>query len=142
MRFAQAPLRIVLCNGCFDLLHAGHLRHLKEARAMGDFLAVGLTMDQYVLKGSGRPIMPENERMELLYGLRCVDAVTLCKNSLEALEEWQPAVFVKGHDRKLIGLLPQEMKYCEEHGIEVRFTKYNPQHTHDFIKRMRQCEFA
>jgi len=104
---------------------------------MGDFLAVGLTMDKYVGKGEGRPIMPEKERMELLYGLKCVDAVTLCKDSLEALEEWQPAVFVKGHDRKKIGLLPEELKFCEAHGVQIRFTKENPQHTQDFIERMK-----
>jgi rfaE bifunctional protein nucleotidyltransferase chain/domain len=70
---------IVLANGCFDLIHAGHIRYLEGAKAIGDILIVGINSDQQVslLKGSGRPFMPENERAEIISALRCVDFVTI-----------------------------------------------------------------
>lgn len=134
---ATAGVKIVLCSGVFDLLHVAHIRHLWEARTMGDYLVVGLTMDKYVGK-AGRPIIPEMERKEILEAVRYVSAVSLCKDSLEALEQWKPSVFCKGFDRQQIGLLPEEYKYCADHGIEVRFTAENPQHTSDLIERIRQ----
>jgi bifunctional ADP-heptose synthase (sugar kinase/adenylyltransferase) len=103
---------------------------------MGDHLVVGLTMDAYVGK-AGRPIVPQEERKEILQALRCVSAVGLCKDSLQALEHWRPDVFVKGFDRQQIGLLPEEMEFCEAHGIEIRFTKENPQHSSDLLERIR-----
>lgn len=128
--------KVVLANGCFDILHVAHLRHLEEARRMGDLLVVGLTMDAHVGK-EGRPIIQQNERMELLRGLRCVSAVMLCRNSLEALKVWQPAVFVKGADYIEKGLLPEEIAYCKENGIQIRHTKPNPQTTSKLIDRIR-----
>src|SRR5438046_10098701 len=67
--------RIVLANGCFDLLHVGHVRYLAAARRLGDVLFVGLNSDASVerLKGAGRPLMPAGERAEILAALRCVD---------------------------------------------------------------------
>lgn len=69
--------RLVLTNGCFDLLHVGHVRYLEAARALGDCLVVGLNSDRSVrlLKGPGRPRVPERERAELLLALRAVDLV-------------------------------------------------------------------
>ena len=128
---------MVLANGVFDLLHVAHLRHLEEARAMGDCLVVGLTRDSAVGKGAGRPVTPENERKELLMGLRCVSAVTLCNDAIEALEAWTPAILAKGHDRREIGLLPEELAYCAAHGIEIRYTRPNPQTTSAIIERIR-----
>jgi rfaE bifunctional protein nucleotidyltransferase chain/domain len=71
--------RVVLANGCFDLLHVGHLRYLAAARALGDVLFVGINSDAAVarLKGPGRPLMPAVERAELLAGLRAVDHVVV-----------------------------------------------------------------
>ena len=71
--------KVVATNGCFDLLHVGHLRYLTEARAFGDFLWVGLNGDASVheLKGAGRPLVPEADRAELLAAWRMVDAVTI-----------------------------------------------------------------
>jgi len=134
-------MRLVLCNGVFDLLHIGHKRHLEEARGMGDYLVVSLTMDRYVRK-EGRPIIPEMERKEMLESLRCVSAVTLCRNSLEALGHWKPSIFCKGFDRKKTGLLESEIRYCAANGIEIRHTRENKVHTSDIIERIRQCEFA
>ena len=71
--------RIVLANGCFDVLHAGHVRYLEGARALGDLLIVGINSDNQVtvLKGAGRPIMPEGERAEIVASLEAVDLVTI-----------------------------------------------------------------
>ena len=75
--------KVVATNGCFDLLHVGHVRYLQAARALGDFLAVGLNSDDSVreLKGIGRPITSENDRAELLAALQCVDLVTVFHRS-------------------------------------------------------------
>ena len=71
--------RIVFTNGCFDLLHPGHIGSLEQARALGDALVVGVNSDASVrqLKGAGRPVLPERERAEILAGLECVDAVVI-----------------------------------------------------------------
>src|SRR5918997_1472147 len=70
--------RIVLANGCFDILHVGHVRYLEGARALGDLLVVGINSDAQVraLKGDGRPLVPERERAELVAALRAVDFLT------------------------------------------------------------------
>src|SRR5437763_16621936 len=70
--------RIVLANGCFDILHAGHVRYLEDARSRGNFLTVALNSDSSVraIKGPGRPLMPLAERAEIVGALRCVHAVT------------------------------------------------------------------
>lgn len=93
---------LVFTNGCFDLLHVGHLHLLEQAKAMGDLLIVGVNSDESVraLKGQGRPIVPEAERAELIAALECVDAVTifpeLTANAL--LQLIQPDYYVKGGD--------------------------------------------
>src|SRR5260370_880293 len=71
--------RGVFTNGCFDLLHLGHVRYLQDARALGDFLVLGLNSDESLrfLKGPGRPLVPENERAEILAALSCIDYVTI-----------------------------------------------------------------
>ena len=75
----KAGRRVVVTNGCFDLLHVGHVRFLQEARALGDILVVGLNGDSSVreLKGAGRPVNPEADRAEVLAALGCVDAVVI-----------------------------------------------------------------
>src|SRR5215470_19315542 len=72
-----AAERGVFTNGCFDLLHLGHVRYLQQARALGDFLVLGLNNDDSVrlLKGPGRPLVPEHERAEILAALSCIDYV-------------------------------------------------------------------
>ena len=94
--------RIVFTNGCFDLLHIGHIRYLEEAKALGDILVVGVNSDSSVrrLKGPQRPITPLEERMEVLSSLECVDYVTFFDEStpLELISLLQPHVLVKGGD--------------------------------------------
>lgn len=93
---------IVLANGCFDLLHAGHVRYLEDARSRGDFLIVALNSDRSVraIKGPGRPLMPLAERAEIIGALRCVDAVTSFDEAdLETtLRALRPDVHAKGSD--------------------------------------------
>ena len=94
--------RVVFTNGCFDLLHAGHVRYLEAARALGDVLVVGLNDDPSVrrLKGAGRPILALAERAEVLAGLTAVDhLVAFAEDTpLALIEILQPDVLVKGAD--------------------------------------------
>jgi len=101
-RFRAEGKRIVLANGCFDLLHVGHVRYLKDARALGDVLFVGLNADASVtrLKGSGRPLMPAAERAELLGALRDVDHVVVFDDDTadRLVARLRPHVHAKGTD--------------------------------------------
>ena len=94
--------RIVLANGCFDILHAGHVRYLEGARALGDLLVVGINSDEQVarLKGAGRPVLPERERAELVASLQAVDLVTIFAEPTvtELLLAIKPDVHAKGTD--------------------------------------------
>ena len=94
--------RIVLANGCFDILHAGHIRYLEGARALGDVLVVAINSDLQVvrLKGEGRPILPERERAELVASLDAVDWVTIFDEPTvtELLLAMKPDVHAKGTD--------------------------------------------
>ncbi len=94
--------RLVLANGCFDLLHVGHVRYLEDARRLGDALLVALNDDASVrkLKGPGRPIVPETERAEILSALACVDYMLVFEDdTADALvRRIRPAVHAKGSD--------------------------------------------
>ncbi len=94
--------RVVFTNGCFDLLHPGHVRYLAEARKLGDVLIVALNSDTSVrhLKGEGRPILQEQERAEVLAALAMVDYVTIFAEETprELIAELLPDVLVKGGD--------------------------------------------
>lgn len=98
----QEGARIVLANGCFDILHAGHIRYLSAARALGDLLVVGVNSDSQVriLKGEARPIMPEGERAEIIASLEPVDVVTVfTEPTVEALLlALKPDIHAKGTD--------------------------------------------
>lgn len=93
---------IVFTNGCFDLLHPGHVETLEKARALGDALIVGVNSDRSVrqMKGTGRPIVPEQERAEVLAALDCVDAVVIFDEPTprEIVSALLPDVLVKGGD--------------------------------------------
>ena len=97
-----AGRRLVLANGCFDLLHVGHVRYLEEARALGDVRFEGINSDAAVerLKGPGRPLMPASERAELLAALRAVDHVVVFDGDTAdgLLTALRPAVHAKGTD--------------------------------------------
>ena len=94
--------RIVFANGCFDILHVGHVRYLEAARALGDLLVVGINSDAQVraLKGEGRPFMPERERAEVVASIRAVDLVTIFPEPTVAplLLAIRPDIHAKGTD--------------------------------------------
>jgi len=94
--------RIVFTNGCFDLLHIGHIRYLEKAKSLGDILVVGVNSDRSVrnLKGPHRPILPEGERAEILSSLECVSYVNIFDEPtpLELISSLLPHVLVKGGD--------------------------------------------
>lgn len=105
-----APLRqenkkIVFTNGCFDLLHVGHVRYLQEARRLGDALVVGVNSDASVkrLKGPSRPVQTENDRAEILAALACVDYTIIFNEDtpFELIKKVRPQVLVKGGDWKI-----------------------------------------
>lgn len=114
--------RTVFTNGCFDLLHVGHLRYLQAARALGDRLVVGLNSDRSVraLKGPERPILPEAERAELLDALACVDAVVVFdeQTAERAIAAVKPDLYVKGGDYQAEAI--PETPLVRELGGEVR----------------------
>ena len=102
--------RVVFTNGCFDLLHIGHVRYLQEARRQGDCLVVAVNSDSSVqqIKEAGRPVMPERQRAEVVAALGCVDWVTIFDepDPLVLIELLKPNVLVKGGDwpeEKIIG---------------------------------------
>jgi rfaE bifunctional protein nucleotidyltransferase chain/domain len=94
--------RVVFTNGCFDLLHPGHIETLEKARSQGDLLIVGVNSDRSVreMKGAGRPIVPEQERAEVLAALECVDSVVVFDQPTprEVVSALAPDVLVKGGD--------------------------------------------
>ena len=116
--------RVVLANGCFDVLHVGHLRYLEGARELGDLLVVAVNTDESVrrLKGEGRPLVPFDDRVELLLALRPVDFVVPfdepdLENTLRVL---RPHVHAKGTDYTLESVPEREVDL--ELGIEIAIT--------------------
>lgn len=101
-RLRQNAQTVVLANGCFDWLHVGHIRYLKAAQDLGDYLIVAVNGDASVraLKGIPRPLMPENERAEILAALTCIDYVVLFNelNVEKILRSIQPEIHCKGTD--------------------------------------------
>lgn len=101
-RLKDEGKRVVFTNGCFDILHVGHVRYLQEARELGDVLILALNSDSSVrtIKGEKRPVVPEGERAEVIAGLACVDYVTLFNEEtpLLLIEYLRPDILVKGGD--------------------------------------------
>jgi len=119
---------VVLTNGCFDLLHVGHVRFLHAARALGDVLVVALNDDEstHELKGPGRPLIPLAERAEVLCALRAVDVVVPFGGStaVEVVRAVRPDVYVKGGDYDPVRRRPPEADVAEEVGARVAFVPY------------------
>jgi rfaE bifunctional protein nucleotidyltransferase chain/domain len=122
--------RLVFTNGCFDLLHVGHVRYLQAARRCGDALAVAVNGDESVraLKGPTRPINCEVDRAEVLAGLECVDFVVLFHTPRvdSVIREVRPAVYVKGGDYTLDTLDPAERAALEAVGARVNIVGLVP----------------
>ena len=122
--------RVVVTNGCFDLLHVGHVRFLQEARELGDALVVGLNADSSVreLKGAGRPVNPESDRAEVLAALGCVDVVVVFseKRATRFLEAARPDIYVKGGDYRPEDLDADEQEAVRKSGGQVRVLQLTP----------------
>lgn len=112
---------VVTTNGCFDVLHLGHMRYLQAARKLGDLLVVAVNSDDSVrqLKGENRPLIPEDERAEMLAGLECVDYVVIFPEltPINLLSELKPDIHVKGGDYKIGQLVERDV--VEENGGKV-----------------------
>lgn len=131
--------KVVFTNGCFDLLHVGHIRYLQEAKSLGDILVVGLNSDASVkrLKGEQRPIQTELDRAEILLSLRSVDFVSIFDEDtpLELIKMISPDILVKGGDwtiDKIVG--SQHVLSC---GGEVKSLQFVPgRSTTEIIKKI------
>jgi len=149
----QRGQRVVFTNGCFELLHVGHIRYLQAARALGDCLVVGLNSDSSVrtIKGPPRPLVPEMERAELLAALGCVDYVVIFEEpTAEALvAALKPDVYVKGGDYTAANGQQQaaseeqpggtrlkiapEMRVVQEYGGQVVILPYSSGHSTTYL---------
>jgi rfaE bifunctional protein nucleotidyltransferase chain/domain len=129
-RLDAAGRRIVFTNGCFDLLHAGHVRYLQQARGLGDALVVGLNSDRSVreLKGEGRPLNPQADRAEVLAALGCVDYVVVFdgKRATDLLRTVRPHVYAKGGDYTPDSLDPEERGALEACGADIKILPLVP----------------
>lgn len=122
--------RVVFTNGCFDILHAGHVRYLQGARALGDALVVGLNGDDSVrsLKGPSRPVNSQEDRAEVLAALACVDAVIIFPEvrATRLIEALRPEVYAKGGDYAADSLNPEELAALRGCQAEIRFLPLVP----------------
>ena len=144
-KLRAAGKKLVATTGCFDLLHLGHVRYLQAARALGDFLAVGLNSDRSVrqLKGGGRPITTEDDRAEVLAALRCVDLVTIFPEmrATRFLVAARPAIYVKGGDYTSETLNEEERVALKQIGAEIRLIPFEPGYsTSQLLEQIRKIE--
>src|SRR5437588_6142507 len=127
-RLRFAGKRVVVSNGCFDILHVGHVRYLAAARKLGDVLVVGLNGDDSVrqLKGGGRPVNRERDRAEVLTALESVDYVTIFpeKRATNFLRAAQPAVYAKGGDYTADTLDPEERAVLDDFGTRIEIIPF------------------
>jgi D-glycero-beta-D-manno-heptose 1-phosphate adenylyltransferase len=138
-----AGKKIVATNGCFDLLHVGHVRYLRTARALGDVLIVGINGDESVrgLKGPSRPLNNQKDRAELLAALDSVDLVTIFpeERATKFLELAEPAVYVKGGDYKQETLNAEERRALEKVGAKIEIVPLEKGYsTSELIERLNE----
>ena len=134
--------KLVITNGCFDIIHRGHVEYLAAARACGDAMLVLINSDESVrnLKGPSRPVNDENARITVLEALRSVDAAVIfntsrCDRELDLLE---PDIYVKGGDYTVEKLDKDERAALEKHNTEIRFIPFVPGFsTTNIIEKMR-----
>ena len=142
-RLQAAGRRVVFTNGCFDILHAGHVRYLNAARAVGDVLVLGLNSDVSVrrLKGESRPINGEEDRAEVLAGLAAVDYVVIFDEpTAEPLVELlKPDVYVKGGDYT-VERLPEARIVASYGGETVLIPEVPGRSSTNMIKKIRETD--
>ena len=137
--------RLVLTNGCFDLLHVGHVRYLQAARALGDALAVAINGDESVraLKGNGRPLTREADRAEVVAALECVNYVVIFMEvrATDLLDQVRPAIYVKGGDYTQDTLDGGERDALGRSGSEIRIVPFEKGHsTSSLIEKVKQID--
>lgn len=127
-RLRSESQRVVATNGCFDILHVGHVRYLTAARKLGEVLVVGLNGDDSVrqLKGEGRPVNREQDRAEVLAALESVDYVTIFpeNRATNFLRAAAPAVYAKGGDYTADTLDPGERAVLDEFGSRIEIIPF------------------
>ena len=127
---AQKGKTVVWTNGCFDLIHAGHVRSLRDARALGDILIVGINSDACVraIKGDRRPLVNQADRAELLAAFEMVDYVTIFDEMtpVAALSRLRPDIHCKGAEYAGGARPVPEREIVESYGGQVRFLPYHP----------------
>ena len=138
-RVKEEGKKVVFTNGCFDILHQGHIRYLSEAKKCGDFLIIGLNSDRSIrnVKGKNRPLVPEGARAELLAALCFVDGVVIFdeEDPLAIIKYLQPQVLVKGADWTEEDIIGAEL--IKERGGEVKRIPLVPGiSTSDIIRRI------
>jgi rfaE bifunctional protein nucleotidyltransferase chain/domain len=129
-RMGAEGRKLVFTNGCFDLLHVGHVRYLQQARALGDALLIAVNGDASVraLKGPTRPVNQEQDRAEVLAALDCVDFLTVFHSErvTDLVKHIRPQVYAKGGDYTVESLDPGERKTLKEVGAEIRILPLVP----------------
>ena len=135
--------KLVATNGCFDLLHVGHVRYLRAARARGDALIVGINGDESVreLKGPGRPLNNANDRAEAVAALECVDLVAVFPGvrATEFLEKVSPDVYVKGGDYKVDTLNAEERDILQKIGATIEIVPFEKGYsTTSLLERLKK----
>lgn len=120
----ELGMRVVMCNGVFDLLHVGHVRVLAAARALGDILVVAINSDTSAThhKGPGQPLQPAQERAEIICALECVDHVCIFEelDVAETMRQLKPDIHAKGEDYDPTGIPASEISAANELGIELK----------------------
>jgi len=140
-----AGKKVVATNGCFDLLHVGHVRYLKAARALGDALIVGINGDESVreLKGPGRPVNNQSDRAEIIAALGCVDLVATFPElrATSFLELAAPDIYVKGGDYNAATLNAEEREVLRKIGAKIEIVPLERGYsTSDLLSRLRKLE--
>ena len=139
----DAGKKLVFTNGCFDLLHVGHVRYLQAARALGDALAVAINGDRSVreLKGDSRPINNENDRAEVIAALECVDFVIVFQEmrATRLLELVSPSIYAKGGDYTAATLNAEERAALEKIGTEISIIPFEKGYsTSQLIEKLKR----
>lgn len=142
-RLREVGKRLVATNGCFDILHVGHVRYLTAARKLGDALVVGVNGDESVrqLKGDDRPFNNERDRAEVLAALESVNYVVIFSEprASQFLAAAHPAVYVKGGDYKTDTLNPEERETLQRIGTTIKILAFEPGYsTSALIKRIER----
>ncbi len=141
LRSRNKDLKIVATNGCFDILHIGHIRSLQKAKSLGDILIIGINSDSSVkkLKGNDRPINNEKNRAEVLAALSCIDVISIFNEQTaeKFLETVKPHTYVKGGEYNE-DILP-EANIVKKYGGEIFFVPMIPDFsTTELIRKMKK----